>query len=99
MGRDRGEGNATLLRLFGIDVALEWPPAAAGIERHIVRLAEQQREIDRALARQRPKGGVERDAGIAAASLVFGGGDPADAADAHGPSVPRHVMAEDPDMA
>src|SRR4051812_25475140 len=98
MGRGGGEGNTALLGLFGVDVALERPPAAACIERRVVRLAEQQGELDRSFVHERPDRSVERDAGVAAAPRTGGGGAPADAAGAHGPSVPRQFTTDDPDV-
>src|SRR6266702_4007911 len=99
MGCDRGERNAALPGLFGENVAFERPPAAAGIERRIMRLAKQHREITRAFIPQGLDRGIERDAGIAAAATICAGCNPADAAGAHLSPIPVHLPPKDPDMA
>ena len=56
--------------LLGLDFAGEGMPAARLIECEIVRLAEQQRELDGFVIAHGLDGRTERDAGIAAAATV-----------------------------
>ena len=82
-------------RLLGVDLAVERLPAAAGVKRHIVRLAKQQREIGGAFVLQGLDRRIERDAGIAAAAKVRAGQHAADAAGADLAAVPGDLAAVD----
>src|SRR5437016_13365603 len=99
MRRGGLEANASLARLLGIDLAVKRLPVARSVEWCARRLAEQQREIDRALVLQGLDRGVERDRGIALPPGFLAGHDPADAAGAQLASVPRDLAAMEPDVA
>jgi hypothetical protein len=68
-GRQRLEPNATF-GLFGVDFTCEGMPAARFIKCKIVRLAEQQREMDGFVVADGLYRSVERDAGIALSARV-----------------------------
>src|SRR3954452_6035462 len=98
MWRQGRKTETTLLRLFGKKLALIWLPAAAHIERRVMRLAEQHAEIGCALMAQRLDRGIERDAGIAVAAAVGPRRHRADAAGAHFSPIPGHLAPIDADM-
>ena len=73
-----------------VDFTAEGMPAARLIEREIMRLADQQRELTSFVIAHGPDRRIERDAGIAAAAAVLAGRNAADAADVNLAPVPDH---------
>src|ERR1700716_1629290 len=88
-GRQRLKANAAF-GLFGVDFTCEGMPAARSIKCRIVRLAEQQRELDGFVVAHGLHRGVERNAGIALSAAVGASGETADAADVEFAPVPDH---------
>ena len=85
--------------MLGIDLAGEGVPAALLVEGEIVRLAEQQRELDGFVLAQGLDRGAERNPGIAPSAAILAGRNPADAADGNLASVPNGGAEVDADMA
>src|SRR3974390_2408158 len=87
------------VRLLDIDVAAEGLPAARLIKFEIVRFAKQERELRGIVIAHGLHGGVERDAGIAATSVIGPGRNPADASDVNASAIPAYPAKENTDMA
>src|SRR6516165_3998563 len=85
--------------LLDIDVAAKGLPAARLIKFEIVRFAKQKRELRGIVIAHGLNSGVERDAGIAAASAISPGRNPADATDVNASAIPAYAAKENPDMA